>query len=1288
MKNLTRIFAVLFFLTATLNIFSQSAYVKWPLTSDQNPDAPVGNIQALPQTIGTGSGSYILSIYNPYVANGQRLWTGNQGTGWIAGLPDYTRFIQFDASPTSGNDFTVQYLSFNYSDNPLGTDFNIIKSEVWYSTNGWNTKTQLNTSPLDYLNTAVQTFSKSINVLVQNGQTFSMRIYPYTLNGGLAMTPSFATHKNVLIEGVTSPAIINNGSICGRKFNDLNGNGLQDLGETGLANWIINLSYQQAAGTVTLADTTDENGDYCFNNLAAGTYTVSETNQSGWQQTYPGSPGTHLVTLTTGQNKADINFGNKVNSSSSEDACLIWDLLSSGAVTSTTGNLNGQAEIIGAGSSAPFMSVFGAYTSYGQRLLVQGGWLPGSLDVSRYIEFNANATPGNTFTVNYVSFNYGDNPLGTNFNIINSEVYYSTDGWNTSHQLGSILQYLNTSMQTFNASNLNVTISSSQTFSLRIYPYSPTGSIAGTVSLAIHNNVMICGTTEPELLNTGSICGMKFNDLNGNSLQDPGEPGLANWIIKLSYELAAGTVTLTDTTDVNGNYCFNNLAEGLYTVTEVQQTGWTQTAPTASTYSITITIGQNMTGNDFGNKADTVIGCVDPPAGMVAWWSLDETSGTTSLDLAGFNNAGIQFSGPVPVAGKVLGGLQFDGINDYIEVPDHSELNFGIGNFSFDAWIKTNENTGQKTILNKLQFPLNQGYSLYLSNGEVRLIIAASSPVFYVSSMHVADGNWHHIAVTVDRADQNGIKFYKDGIMISTADPTTNPGTISAISPLRIGSLSFTAGDLFKGSLDEIELFNRVLSALEIQSIFNAGSAGKCKPDVQLGSICGFKFNDINGNGIKETGEPGLPNWTINLSGTATAFATTDADGNFCFNNLTAGAYVVSEVQQTGWTQTAPASNTYSITLTEGQNKTDIIFGNNLNPATGCVTPPTGMVAWYPLDEVLGATVVSDIIGTNDGTPQPGPIGVIGSGTDGPVHGSTLSFIVPQAKVNGSLFFYAGLVSKYVKVPNNPSLNFGTGDFSIDAWVYPVIGSNYVQPIVDKVQTTVSYCIGYRLFILNGQLNFVVMDGINVSTTLAPIAYSQWHHIAVTRKGGTPNTIQIYINGVLITTTTPQVNSITNTVDFLIGGISNPSGGTLCGLPAQFNYGEIAIDELEIFNRVITASEIFSIWHSDTFGKCKPNDPTDIKETEGIPQKFDLLQSYPNPFNPSTTIRYDISKAGFVNISVYDALGREIRVLVNEERSPGVYEVKFDGNNLASGIYYYIIRTQGYIQSKKMILLK
>jgi hypothetical protein len=89
-----------------------------------------------------------------------------------------------------------------------------------------------------------------------------------------------------------------------------------------------------------------------------------------------------------------------------------------------------------------------------------------------------------------------------------------------------------------------------------------------------------------------------------------------------------------------------------------------------------------------------------------------------------------------------------------------------------------------------------------------------------------------------------------------------------------------------------------------------------------------------------------------------------------------------------------------------------------------------------------------------------------------------------------------------------------------------------------------------------------------------------------------------------------------------------------------------------------------------------------------IPQQFQLSQNYPNPFNPTSRIRYDLPKASFVKISVYDILGREIRVLVNEEKIPGVHEVNFDAKYLASGIYFYTIRTKDFTQSKKMILMK
>jgi hypothetical protein len=89
-----------------------------------------------------------------------------------------------------------------------------------------------------------------------------------------------------------------------------------------------------------------------------------------------------------------------------------------------------------------------------------------------------------------------------------------------------------------------------------------------------------------------------------------------------------------------------------------------------------------------------------------------------------------------------------------------------------------------------------------------------------------------------------------------------------------------------------------------------------------------------------------------------------------------------------------------------------------------------------------------------------------------------------------------------------------------------------------------------------------------------------------------------------------------------------------------------------------------------------------------IPETFLLKQNYPNPFNPVTNLGFGISDVGFVSLKVYDLQGREVSSLVNEQLQPGSYKVEFDGSNFTSGIYFYRLITDGFIETKKMILAK
>ncbi len=89
-----------------------------------------------------------------------------------------------------------------------------------------------------------------------------------------------------------------------------------------------------------------------------------------------------------------------------------------------------------------------------------------------------------------------------------------------------------------------------------------------------------------------------------------------------------------------------------------------------------------------------------------------------------------------------------------------------------------------------------------------------------------------------------------------------------------------------------------------------------------------------------------------------------------------------------------------------------------------------------------------------------------------------------------------------------------------------------------------------------------------------------------------------------------------------------------------------------------------------------------------IPDNFSLNQNYPNPFNPSTKIRYDLPRAGVMRLAVYDVMGREVELLVNERQAAGSYEAVWDGTRFASGVYFYRLTAEGFNETRKMILIR
>jgi hypothetical protein len=230
--------------------------------------------------------------------------------------------------------------------------------------------------------------------------------------------------------------------------------------------------------------------------------------------------------------------------------------------------------------------------------------------------------------------------------------------------------------------------------------------------------------------------------------------------------------------------------------------------------------------------------CALIPDNIHAWWPLDETSGTTAANLVPNGPGGTHVNGPVPVAGRVIGALSFDGVNDFVRVPNGPGVDFGYGDFSIAGWIKTVQRPAAHVVLldkRPADFGSYAGYSLHLFSGSLGLQLAdgagwTGTNNFDNSSAFIADGHWHHFAITVDRDHPNGIRFYVDGAQVgSTFNPTAFPGSLSNAADLVIGSRYNQTG-LFQGVLDEVQLFGRALTSSEVLAMHAAGNLGTCRP--------------------------------------------------------------------------------------------------------------------------------------------------------------------------------------------------------------------------------------------------------------------------------------------------------------------------------------------------------------------------------------------------------------------------------------------------------------------------
>jgi hypothetical protein len=121
----------------------------------------------------------------------------------------------------------------------------------------------------------------------------------------------------------------------------------------------------------------------------------------------------------------------------------------------------------------------------------------------------------------------------------------------------------------------------------------------------------------------------------------------------------------------------------------------------------------------------------------------------------------------------------------------------------------------------------------------------------------------------------------------------------------------------------------------------------------------------------------------------------------------------------------------------------------------------------------------------------------------------------------------------------------------------------------------------------------------------------------------------------------------------------------------------------------ITVMKYFMRQSKEYFSYLFPENPVSVKENSSqLPKTFLLAQNYPNPFNPGTMIQFELPSAGFTTLTIYDALGREVEQVVNQNYQAGTHSVRWDAKNKTTGIYFYRLHSGSFVQTKKMIFVK
>lgn len=239
---------------------------------------------------------------------------------------------------------------------------------------------------------------------------------------------------------------------------------------------------------------------------------------------------------------------------------------------------------------------------------------------------------------------------------------------------------------------------------------------------------------------------------------------------------------------------------------------------------------------------------LDISNGLVAWWKFDENSG---LDSSGINNQGTLVASPVPVLGVIGNGFSFNGTTQWITIADSASLDVLTTNFTVALWVKWLNQSVANDVVYDCGTQTNHWYLSFLATTNKFGFTKRAIADFRANT--TIDTNWHHLAVVKSGDAGTNLTFYYDG----KTDGTASVGSVSTPSGTKFiarWNESAASGLIYKGSLDDIRLYNRSLGTDEINAIYNQGISFNSlysEGDMPVLKVSGslFRVPDLSGFG-------------------------------------------------------------------------------------------------------------------------------------------------------------------------------------------------------------------------------------------------------------------------------------------------------------------------------------------------------------------------------------------------------------------------------------------------------